>query len=231
MAFIQVWFNDLLKEEFELSGDRISIGRTSDNQIRIDNPSVSSHHAVLVQQNAQFYVEDQGSKNGTFVNGKPATTTPLQYGDEIRIVQYTLKFCQDASGVGNAVGKGEQLINQNATIAVDASRINALVGNTEEPTLPNGVARLYIDQKGAQQKLTLERASYQIGKAKYCDVNTGGWFAPKVAAVIERRKNGYTLTPKAGKVLVNGQKLSQPAVLKHGDRIQVRNLTLKFFLS
>jgi FHA domain len=61
----------ILKElEFE-PGDRKSVGRTKENQIVIDDASISKIHAALVlNSKSQLVLADTGSTNGTFINGK-----------------------------------------------------------------------------------------------------------------------------------------------------------------
>jgi pSer/pThr/pTyr-binding forkhead associated (FHA) protein len=53
------------------SGTRLSVGRTKENDLTLDDPSVSKNHATLmVNQQGKFLVADTGSTNGTFVKGE-----------------------------------------------------------------------------------------------------------------------------------------------------------------
>ena len=62
------------------------LGRAADNDVLLPDPFCSSHHAVIVPSGAGFAVRDNGSKNGTFVNGKKiASPIDLKPGDEILI--------------------------------------------------------------------------------------------------------------------------------------------------
>ena len=54
----------------DLNANVISIGRTSDNQIVVNHPQVSSKHAQIVKVGDQLFLEDRGSANGTFVRGQ-----------------------------------------------------------------------------------------------------------------------------------------------------------------
>ena len=90
-------------KEYQLGRERLSIGRRSDNQIQIDDPTVSSVHAVLSLQ-ADPYLEgyyqvtvvDFNSTNGVFVNGQKVSQQKLRQGDVIRLGQHELVF--DADG-------------------------------------------------------------------------------------------------------------------------------------
>ena len=79
-------------ESFRPSGDRTRIGRSPDCEIFLDDVTVSRNHAVLVEANGKFTVEDQGSLNGTFVNRKRIDSAPLQEGDEVQIGKYRMTF-------------------------------------------------------------------------------------------------------------------------------------------
>ena len=74
-------------------GDEISIGRDSDNDIRISDSFVSHHHAVIFMRNNLYIIEDLGSKNHTFVNDRQLRgKVYLRTGDLIRIGFLTLRF-------------------------------------------------------------------------------------------------------------------------------------------
>ena len=52
-----------------LSGASVTIGRQDDNDITLDHPTVSRHHARLTWQGQAYRIEDLGTVNGTWVNG------------------------------------------------------------------------------------------------------------------------------------------------------------------
>jgi hypothetical protein len=79
-------------ESFRPSGERTRIGRSPDCDIFLDDVTVSRNHAVLVEQNGKFHVEDQGSLNGTFVNRRRIDNAPLANGDELQIGKYRMTF-------------------------------------------------------------------------------------------------------------------------------------------
>jgi DNA-binding winged helix-turn-helix (wHTH) protein len=79
--------------QFPLVEGTVEIGRSSEVAIRIDAAGVSRHHARLVVSGNEARVEDLGSKNGTFVEGKPIVSACLlKDGDEIRIGPVALTF-------------------------------------------------------------------------------------------------------------------------------------------
>ena len=80
-------------EHFAPGNDRTMIGRSPDCEIFLDDVTVSRRHAVLVQRDGHFFIEDLGSLNGTFVNRRRIEAeTQLENGDELQIGKYRLSF-------------------------------------------------------------------------------------------------------------------------------------------
>jgi len=80
-------------EHFIPQGERTTIGRSPDNDIFLDDVTVSRKHAVLSQNGNEFLIEDLGSLNGTFVNRRRIESPArLESGDEVQIGKYRLSF-------------------------------------------------------------------------------------------------------------------------------------------
>ena len=79
-------------ETFRPEGERTTIGRSPDCGIFLDDVTVSRRHAVLIARDGGFYIEDQGSLNGTFVNKRRIDSGRLEDGDELQIGKYRLTF-------------------------------------------------------------------------------------------------------------------------------------------
>src|SRR5215469_15364333 len=89
---------------YELSKDSLIIGRDITNDIVINDPEVSRHHAKLTRGGSGYTLEDQGSTNGSFVNGQRLTgARPLNNGDLIGLGEtVTLSF--EGAGMPGAAG-------------------------------------------------------------------------------------------------------------------------------
>ncbi|HEY4348438.1 MAG TPA: FHA domain-containing protein [Gaiellaceae bacterium] len=81
-------------ESFRPAAEKTRIGRSPDCEIFLDDVTVSRTHALLVERDGHFVVEDQGSLNGTFVNRRRIDTATLQNGDELQVGKYRMTFVE-----------------------------------------------------------------------------------------------------------------------------------------
>lgn len=96
MATLQLLGNENI---YPLDQLQLGIGRASDNEIVIDDETVSVYHAMITirqksdnETKQDFIIEDLDSTNGTFVNNKNISRHLLKEGDIIRVGNSRLKF-------------------------------------------------------------------------------------------------------------------------------------------
>lgn len=76
-----------------------TIGREADNDIQIDDPFLSGHHAEITREAGNWWVSDRSSTNGTRLNGSPVTAlTALRPGDIVQFGQVTLRVVDPGDG-------------------------------------------------------------------------------------------------------------------------------------
>ncbi len=79
-------------ESFPLDGERMSIGRRPDSEVFLDDVTVSRDHALLIARGGDWYLDDCGSLNGTYVNRARIESHRLEEGDEVQVGKYKLTF-------------------------------------------------------------------------------------------------------------------------------------------
>ena len=79
-------------EHFLLQQEATTVGRSPDCDVFLDDVTVSRRHAQVLRRERQFFIEDAGSLNGTFLNRRRIESAPLEDGDELQIGKYKLTF-------------------------------------------------------------------------------------------------------------------------------------------
>ncbi len=95
-------------QQLPLQGSRLTIGRGEQADLRLGDSGLSRIHASLNRDSQRVWVLDEGSTNGTFVNGQRVTAsgTPLKDGDQISLGDTTkikLGFTAHAAAAPHAV--------------------------------------------------------------------------------------------------------------------------------
>ena len=85
-----------------LNEGTVTIGRKKDNDIQIDDPSVSAYHAKLVSFFKPTYVQDLRSTNGTYVNGARVMEHTLENDDVITIGEHKIVFDKEYNAENRA---------------------------------------------------------------------------------------------------------------------------------
>ncbi|MFZ5919083.1 MAG: FhaA domain-containing protein [Chloroflexota bacterium] len=80
------------QRRFPLASRAVTLGRNLDNDVVIEHPRVSRHHAQLRQRQGQWWIIDLDSANGTTVNGQSVSQAILHPGDVISIAGVEIHF-------------------------------------------------------------------------------------------------------------------------------------------
>jgi hypothetical protein len=79
-------------EHFVLEKEQTTVGRSPDCDVFLDDVTVSRRHAQVLRRDGHYFIEDQGSLNGTFLNRRRIESGQLEDGDELQIGKYKLTF-------------------------------------------------------------------------------------------------------------------------------------------
>jgi Flp pilus assembly protein TadD/pSer/pThr/pTyr-binding forkhead associated (FHA) protein len=83
---------------FDLTQERVNIGRDDSNVICIKDDTISSHHALLIRSGDHFKLRDLISTNGTYLNGERTMDAVLRHGDVLRFGKVELRY-EEVEGV------------------------------------------------------------------------------------------------------------------------------------
>jgi hypothetical protein len=95
------WWDGMERRALVLDADRLTVGSAADNDVVVDDPSVSRVHAIVQHLNGRWFIEDCGSRNGTTVNGRRLVgVVAMQPDDDVVLGRARLHFRGQASAGG-----------------------------------------------------------------------------------------------------------------------------------
>jgi pSer/pThr/pTyr-binding forkhead associated (FHA) protein len=226
MAEIVVKYEDKLIERIVTEKKRITIGRTTDNDIVLENRGVSRKHAMIEFNENAAVIIDNESLNGTFVNNRKITEEVLRDSDIITIGKYSLLYHI------NTTQPQDEGANYDGTMVLNtkAHKQRLETDRVERQIVEKyGGSVLLGEENSDFLEFKLDREVTTIGKAKFVHIRAKGFMISGIQAKIVNENNCYSLINigRSGKTKVNGETVSR-AVLKNGDLITVGKSTYKY---
>lgn len=218
------WGSESGDVSYEFDQTRIVIGRGAGAEVRLPHRAVSEKHATIRVQGTGYAIVDEGSTNGTRVNGArvaPARPKLLKNGDVIGIGGFELAF-----EAGFAISENTTA-DRTAALARRLLR-EALGGESGAVTHP----RLLIVE-GAQAGTALELppppARLLVGRGESCDLVLRDADASREHAEIVRDLDGVLIRDLGSKngIVVNGRPARERR-LRDGDQVVIGATTCAF---
>ena len=237
MARLVLKYEAAVLKEVPLGGRPVSIGRAPDNDIPIDNLAVSNYHARVYAEAGHLVVEDLNSLNGTFVNEQRIERATVRDGDTIHIGKHHI-FVDGTRDTALPPDAGRKIVapKVDETLVLDTRErremLRQAVAIGERSQLAPDRARVptlvVVSGRTDQKDYRLSSKLTVIGKSDMATVRLRGWFAPRVAAQISKREDGYYLGRGDRVPKINGEPITGPTRLSDGDVIEVGGVRLNF---
>ncbi len=227
MPEIVVKFEDKIIERVVSEKKRITIGRTPDNDIVLDNRGVSRKHAQIEFNNNTALIIDNESLNGTFVNNRKISEEVLKDNDVINIGKFTLVYHQDAP-------KEElQAASLEGTMVLKTKKHKELMDKDRiaaEIVTRAGTSVLLGEDGTELGEYKLAKTVTTLGRADFADIKVKGFFVSGLQAKIVKEPDGYAIVNlgKSGKTRLNGENVSDRQPIKNDDLIQVGKSVFRF---
>jgi predicted component of type VI protein secretion system len=239
MARLILSLDSQVLAEYNMNKERYTIGRLPDNDVRIDNPAVSGHHALIINILNDSFLEDLNSTNGTYVNGKLIKKHALQHGDVITCGHHQLRFV-DSQASENEPDEFEKTMVIQPSAAIE-ERVRAAKAEPQPPKAPtaergNGQAAPaggpVAPPKAKLQVLSGAFAGRELELLKA--LTTLGRPGVQVAAITRRADGFYLVHVDSGTPddfpLVNGTPIGpQARRLADNDVITLAGVKMGFF--
>jgi pSer/pThr/pTyr-binding forkhead associated (FHA) protein len=236
-------------------GASITIGRRENNDVVIDDPAVSGHHARIDSVDNRLVLIDLKSKNGSFVNEQLVSTHWLKHGDVVTIGghELVLHYPEDESRPAadpdefsetlemNSTQHRRMLTRSNPNKSInlvkfwDSSQSRGKVRDIEPETGESGgkaprAAGVLTYLSGGSGQVTLQARITTIGKDPSSDIVVKGMLVDPTTATIRKEPGGYYLTFIHGlaKPKVNEKVVRDSILLQDLDIIEVGSVKLQF---
>ena len=203
MARLIITHQGTVIKEYDLSKEKVTVGRKPSNDIVLDDPTVSGTHAAFLHMQ-HTYIEDMGSTNGVKLNGKPVNKRQLNHGDLVLIGQHEFKFIDDA-------------VQDFESTVIIAPPVQ---GNVETKKSIKASVVIIAGPK-AGESIALNKPYTKLGSAT------------QVAVIARRGESYYLMPMSGGaqgdSPKYNGKQIgAESMLLKSGDVIEVASTQLKF---
>lgn len=208
--------------EYPVGEKTISIGRKHDNDVQLNDLTISGRHALVTPNSPEnVTVEDLSSTNGTLVNGNHISKIKLKHGDIIQVGHHQFTF----------LGKGEAKYEPTMFIKAELDETQMVLPEWEsraEAIKGQPLAGLRtLNGPLARTVMELRKPFSTVG------------FQGKKLALISRGLTGYTISEISKSVknrrntdhpLLNGETLTlTPIDLKPGDIINIAGFEVEFY--
>ena len=249
--------NKILGEYPLKQGASLTIGRRDTNDVVLEDPAVSGHHAKIHCLEDRFVLIDLQSKNGSFVNEQLVNSHWLKHEDVITIGEHSLIFNYyenvqvsednsddfDETLAMNTTQHRKMMIKSNPTKSInvvrfwDRSQNRGKVKDVEPPASEPRIespkeepvgALTYLAGGIGQIKLT--RKITTIGKDPTSDIEVTGLLMGSTAATISKTAEGFCFNYIGGmpRPKVNDQPVKKSTVLCDQDIIEIGSARLQF---
>lgn len=227
MPELIIKLGDTVVQRYPIEKEVVSIGRAKDNDIVVENLSVSRNHARIRLENGRYSLVDLNSANGSFVNGTKITQAELNNDDIISIGKHKLHFVLGAAEGGTGVATQA---DAHAPVpgAFPAAQVPAL-------TAPGGgpLHGFLLVTRGKQQNVLfhISGPTVNIGRASDNDIRLHDWFVSKKHATILHEGDSYLLRDLGSwRGLTVNSVPTKEASLKPNDEIMFGTTMVKFLL-
>jgi len=215
--------------EAEAAQGELRLGRGPDLHLTLPFPTVSTVHARIFALDEQWWVEDLGSINGTWIGPRRISANrpePLRVGDELRLADITVVFAGVAADGSAVVASPGNEVHGTTTIA---RRLVADLFGAVRPTEVAVLEATFGPDKGQRLPLPDNTRMYRLGRGSSCDLVLADVDACREHVGFERRWDGIFVNDLGSKkdVVVGGRKISVATRVGDGDEIHFGGTKLR----
>lgn len=212
MAKLHCTLENHFISEFELTKNKMTIGRNPKSDIVLESPTISGSHAQITKVGVDYLLEDTKSTNGTFVNMNAIKKHVLKVGDTIEIGHFKLMFSLEAL-LPNPDKNASLKLRSAESILTTSQSVN---------TISQEACVLMISGAKRGERQPLKKTLSTFGQSGL------------QVAVITKREQAYFISQLEGTlpVTINAVPLHELSYqLQHEDVIDVAGTQMQFLIT
>lgn len=208
--------------EYEVDREYLSIGRKHENDIQLNDLTVSGRHALISRSGDNIYVEDLNSTNGTLVNGNYISKFNLQHGNSIQVGHHLFTFFGDENDTYEPTMFIKAELDETEIVLPEWEMNDKAINLRGQPL---GALRK-VNDTNATNGIEMRKPFSAIG------------FEGKKLALINRGPQGYSIVGIKNSqnaspnelALLNGDQVGSTAMeLKEHDIISIAGIDMEFY--
>ena len=208
--------------EYEVDRDFMSIGRKHENDIQLNDLTVSGRHALISKVGDHVYIEDLNSTNGTLVNGNYVSKYALQHGSIIQVGHHLFTFFTEDKEAYEPTMFIKAELDETQMVLPEWEMNEKAINLRGQPL----VALRKMDGADTSAGIEMRKPFSTIG------------FEGKKLALINRGAKGYSIvgikhnngSKRSDAPLVNGKEVGQSAMTLHEhDIISIGGIDMEFY--
>lgn len=211
-------------------GTKLTIGRSEEADISIDNTAISRLHAALELKGGVHFLTDLGSTNGTTVNGERiSATVPVTEKDTITIGKFRL-VPEHVTGEQVSKSYSTAMDLDDQTVFVSAATRQP---SREQPQQASQTDHklVVVDGEATPQEISLKgKSSIKIGKDPASDLIVAGFLVAKAQCFVVSKKDKFFIVPQSSwtATKLNDVSIKNERLLRKGDTIEIRSVKIRF---
>lgn len=205
--------------EIPIANRSIGIGRKHDNDIQLNDLTLSGRHAQISSVPDYVFIEDLGSTNGTLVNGNHVKKVALEHGDIIQVGHHQLTYMSESENSYEPTMFVKAEFDETQFIYSDEIATSAVKG------LPLGGFRTVgtpLAKSVMELRKTYNTIGFQGKRVALITRGTGGYYITSVAGTRSRRASDVPL-------LNNAVISTELTLLKEDDVINIAGFEVQFY--
>ena len=209
--------------EYEIDREFMSIGRKHENDIQLNDLTVSGRHALISKVGEHIYIEDLNSTNGTLVNGHYVSKYALQHGNVVQIGHHLFTFFTEDKEAYEPTMFIKAELDETQMVLPEWEMNEKAINLRGQPL---GALRKMNDGSDSSVGIEMRKPFSTIG------------FEGKKLALINRGAKGYSIVgikhdngrQRADIPRVNGKEVGQSAMPLHEhDIISIAGIDMEFY--